>query len=199
MASLLAIGSTVAGPQDKSTEPPRTEPSRLVRARVGPAAERLVVTSTAFAAGAPIPIKYSDYGERMSPPLAWSGQPSKTETFAVVVEDPDAKAPAPTPYVHWVIFNIPKHVTSLPEAVPTSTQLRDFESARQGRTSRNTVGYFGPRPPAGDAPHHYHFQVFALDRELFLTAGASVADLSAAMKDHVLADGELIGLFHADR
>jgi Raf kinase inhibitor-like YbhB/YbcL family protein len=65
----------------------------------------------------------------------------------------------------------------------------------QGRTSRGSPGYYGPRPPVGDPPHHYHFQVFALDSTLEVQPGADRDTLLAAMKGHVLAKGELVGEF----
>jgi phosphatidylethanolamine-binding protein (PEBP) family uncharacterized protein len=53
--------------------------------------------------------------------------------------------------------------------------------------------YMGPKTPPGPK-HRYHFQVFALDTALPQDAGATYAALTAAMKDHVLASGEVIGL-----
>ena len=194
--AVAIAGTPAVGQEQRPASPQADRSARLLRARLGPAPQKLLVTSTAFTAGDAIPVMFSDYGEHVSPPLAWAGVPSDTRSFAIVVEDPDTRPPLPVPYVHWVVFNLPAEMTSLPEAVPPTVYLgRDLSKARQGRTSRNTVGYFGPRPPAGDPPHRYHFQVFALDRTLWLTPGASAAELAAAMRGRVLADGELIGTF----
>jgi Raf kinase inhibitor-like YbhB/YbcL family protein len=93
------------------------------------------------------------------------------------------------PFVHWVAWNIPGDITDLPAG------LREQQGLVQGKTSRGSVGYFGPRPPAGDPPHHYHFQVFALDAELDVPPGSDRDQLLRAMCGHVLAAGELVGTF----
>jgi Raf kinase inhibitor-like YbhB/YbcL family protein len=190
----LAAGVLVAqAPQAPS---PSGSTGRLARDVVGKAAP-LTVTSPMFSNGGEIPLKYSNYGENMSPPLSWSGQPQAAKSFAIIVDDPDAKAPAPSPFVHWVVFNLPPAMSSAPEAVPTDGTLVKLGNARQGKTSRGSVGYFGPRPPAGDPAHHYHFQVFALDTVLDTPAGADRDTLLGALKGHVLAHGEIVGTFQA--
>ena len=73
--------------------------------------------------------------------------------------------------------------------------MLDPEGVLQGRTSRGSVGYFGPRPPVGDPPHRYHFQVFALDTLLDVPPGAERDTLLAAMAGHVLAAGEAVGVY----
>jgi len=102
----------------------------------------------------------SEYGDGVSPELWWD-QIEGAKSYALIVEDPDAKSP--TPFVHWVAYNIPADRTSLPEGLQEQERLTEPEGLLQGRTSKGNVGYFGPRPPVGDPPHHYHFQVFALD------------------------------------
>lgn len=154
---------------------------------------RLEVSSPAFQAGQAIPEPYGQEGERFSPALTWKGAPSGTRSFVVILEDPDAKEPRP--FVHWTLYNLPATTTRLAESIPALPQLPDLEKARQGRNSRGTVGYTGPRPPLGDPPHHYHFQVFALDAPLTVTPGADRAALLTAMKAHVLASGEVVGTF----
>jgi Raf kinase inhibitor-like YbhB/YbcL family protein len=169
-------------------------PTSLAReALAAGGAGQLAVTSSAFQSGQPIPLPYSQDGENFSPAISWTGMPANTRTFAVLVEDPDAKEPKP--YLHWSIYNLPASVTSLHESIPTHPQLPDLSNARQGRTSRGTIGYVGPRPPVGDPPHHYHFQVFALDIALGLPPGAERVALLDAMKGHVLASGEVVGTF----
>jgi Raf kinase inhibitor-like YbhB/YbcL family protein len=107
------------------------------------------------------------------------------------MEDPDAKPI--TPFVHWVAWNIPSSLSHLREGLQEQPRLTEPEGILQGRTSRGTVGYYGPRPPVGDPPHHYHFQVFALDTMLDVPPGSSRDDVLAAMAGHVLAAGELVG------
>jgi Raf kinase inhibitor-like YbhB/YbcL family protein len=146
----------------------------------------LAVSSPRIAAGGAIPDVYSAYGPSVSPPLGWSKGPAGTRGYALIIEDPDA--PMPTPFVHWMVWNLPAGVTSLAEGAPPA-------GARQGKLMFvGKTGYMGPRPPAG-GPHHYHFQVFALDRMLDLADGAERPQLAGAMKGHVLASGELIATF----
>ncbi len=152
----------------------------------------LTVTSPAFASGAAIPARHSEYADGVSPPLRWSPVPG-AKSYLLVMEDPDA-TPI-TPYVHWVAWNIPATETSLPEGLQEQPRLTSPNGLLQGRTSRGSVAYFGPRPPVGDPPHHYHFQVFALDTLLDVPAGAARDRVLDAAKGHVLAKGELVGTF----
>jgi Raf kinase inhibitor-like YbhB/YbcL family protein len=155
----------------------------------------LTVSSSAFAQGAAIPAIYSSYDQNASPPLRWTAGPAGTRSYAILAEDPDAKT-TPLPVVHWVAWNIPASVTSLREGLESLDRLEDPAGLRQGtNTAAGSIGYKGPRPPEGDPPHHYHFQIFALDQMLDLPAGASREDLVKTMRGHVLAKGELVGLF----
>lgn len=153
----------------------------------------LTVTSPAFKHGEPIPATYSAYGEDVSPPLVIANVPVKTQSLVVLVEDPDAKEPKP--YIHWVIYNLPASQTSLRTGVPTQIRLTQLGRAEQGPNSRGSTGYFGPKPPVGDPPHHYHFMVFALDTKLNVGPNADRHKVLVAMKGRVLAKGELIGTF----
>jgi Raf kinase inhibitor-like YbhB/YbcL family protein len=155
----------------------------------------LAVSSDAFRQGDVIPPLYSSYDQNASPPLHWTEGPYGTQSYAILAEDPDAKT-TPLPVVHWVAWNIPPSVTSLREGLESLDRLEDPMGLRQGpNTASGNVGYKGPRPPEGDPPHHYHFEIFALDKMLDLRAGANREDLVQAMSGHVLAKGELIGLF----
>lgn len=148
----------------------------------------LSITSTAFSAGQPIPSLYSCRGRDISPPLAWTGAPSTTKSFALILDDPDAPGGI---YVHWVIFNIPAASAALAEAVPGRAKLDD--GTLQGHNSSGATGYMGPCPPSGT--HHYHFKLYALDALLSLSSAATKAQLLQAMQGHILAQGELIGTF----
>jgi Raf kinase inhibitor-like YbhB/YbcL family protein len=156
----------------------------------GGASTTFALTSPAFAAGAEIPRQYTCKGADTSPALAWSGAPANTASFALIVDDPDA--PHGT-WVHWVLWNLPASVHSLPEGVPKRDQLDD--GSRQGRNSNQKVGYSGPCPPSGQT-HRYFFRLYALDGKLDLAAGAGRSDLDTAMKGHVLAQTEYMGSFH---
>jgi Raf kinase inhibitor-like YbhB/YbcL family protein len=151
------------------------------------------VASSAFADNNPIPAKYSADGDNVSFPVAWSNRPDGTKSWTVMIEDPDA--PFPKPFVHWLIFNIPSQLRSLPEAVPNDSVVMSLQGVAQGKNSKLEIGYTGPKPPKGDGDHHYHVEVYALDTFLSLGPGAGRGDLEAAMKGHVLAKGEIVGTY----
>lgn len=111
------------------------------------------------------------------------------------MEDPDAVSPLP--FVHWTMINIPARSDSLPEAVKRAHEVWRGTPHRQGTNSKSEVGYFGPRPPAGDPPHQYHFQLFALDTKLHLPASFNRNALLKAMAGHVIAQGEFVAQFQA--
>jgi len=155
-------------------------------------AAKLTVTSSAFADKGTIPLAFSQSGESLSPPLAWSGAPEGTKSFVILTED--AGAGRPDPITHWIAFNIPANVTSLPQGI-SGTPTVATPPMMQGMNTRNTAGYMGMGAPAG-TPHAYHFEVFALDKTLDLDpAKADRKALLDAMQGHVLATGELVGMF----
>jgi Raf kinase inhibitor-like YbhB/YbcL family protein len=149
----------------------------------------LQISSTAFSAGEAIPKKFTCDGPDVSPQLKWSDPPGNTESFALIMDDPDA--PAGT-WVHWVLYDIPADARELPERVATQEQLAS--GARQGRNDFGKIGYGGPCPPPGK-PHRYFFKLYALDTKLNLKSGATKAELERAMKPHILAQAELIGKY----
>lgn len=153
---------------------------------------KLTVGSSSFAKGGAMPAKYTEYADGVAPALSWSAVPN-AQSYVVIMEDPDAKPV--TPVVHWLAWNIPAKVTSLPEGLQEQPRLTEPEGVLQGRTTHGSTGWYGPHPPVGDAPHHYHFQVYALDRMLDVPWGADRDTLLQAMQGHVLAKGELVGTY----
>ena len=149
---------------------------------------QLKVESTAFKQGQAMPARYTSDGSNVSPPLAWSGVPAQARSIALICDDPDA--PRGT-WVHWVLFNLPANVTELSENIPAQETLSN--GARHGRNDFGKFGYGGPAPPSGT--HRYFFRVYALDTQLDLPAGAQRAELLAAMKGHIVAEGELMGTY----
>lgn len=147
------------------------------------------VSSPQFEADAAIPSRHTAYGDGISPALHWNPVGGAI-SYVVLVEDPDA--PRPQPFVHWLAWNIPPSVHELPENIPPSARPAAVPGMCQGLNSQGELGYFGPRPPQGDDPHHYHFQVFALDRTLALSDNAKRDDVLTAMDGHVLAKGQLV-------
>lgn len=153
------------------------------------------VSSPSFGRGDALPPKHSEYVDGVSPQLTWSAV-ANAKSYVLLAEDPDAKPI--TPFVHWVAWNIPGNVTTLPEGLQEQDRLTEPAGLMQGATSRGSVGYYGPRPPVGDPPHHYHFQVLALDTLLTLPLGASRDEVLAAAKGHVIAKGEAMGTYRQE-
>lgn len=146
------------------------------------------LTSTAFEANGYIPAKYTCDGRNISPPLSWQGAPPEAASFALICDDPDA--PVGT-WVHWVLWNIPAGVSELAEGIPGEQTLAD--GARHGKNGWGRAGYGGPCPPMGT--HRYFFKLYALDTLLELAPGASKKRLLSRIKDHILAEAELIGRY----
>jgi Raf kinase inhibitor-like YbhB/YbcL family protein len=150
--------------------------------------------SPAFADGEPIPRKYAQEGQDVSPPLSWTGVPQQAAELALIVDDPDA--PQSEPFVHWVIYKIPVVAPGLTEHVPPNLlKVRSPAGALQGKNSANKIGYDGPAPPPGHGTHHYQFRLYALDQPLDLSGGLDNKLLVAAMSGHVLDQGQLIGTY----
>ena len=148
------------------------------------------ITSSAFAQGQPIPPKHACTGDAatslkdVSPELLWGEPPAGTQSFALIMDDPDA--PNGT-WDHWILFNIPASTRGLPESMPVNSGFPG------GNNSWGRVGYGGPCPPSGT--HRYFFKLYALDEILAISPGASKGELEKAMVGHILAQGELMGTF----
>ena len=151
------------------------------------------LSSSAFASGGAIPTRYTCDDANVSPPLAWSGAPSGTKSFALIVDDPDAPDPAAPKrvWVHCVLYDIPATITELAEG---EAQASSVSGARDGLNDDKGRGYSGPCPPIGR--HRYFHKLHALDALLGnLGADARKADVEKAMAGHVLATAELMGTY----
>ncbi|HTW95934.1 MAG TPA: YbhB/YbcL family Raf kinase inhibitor-like protein [Tepidisphaeraceae bacterium] len=157
------------------------------------------ITSPAFAPDHPIPSKYTQDGQNISPPLNWTELPWDTRELALIVEDPDAPKPYPNPFIHWVIYKIPPDISGLSEAIPTDEILSTPSGSVQGRNSAMKIGYVGCAPPPGHGPHHYHFRIFALDKPLELRPGMTRDELRAAMAGHIVEEGDLVGTYERSK
>ena len=143
---------------------------------------KMKITSSAFREGGNIPSKFTCDGGDTRPPLQIAEVPSGAKSLALVVDDPDAPSGL---FTHWIVWNISPQTNAIAE-----------ESAPKGVHGTNDFGksgYGGPCPPSGT--HRYYFRIFALDRELNLPSGAKRSQLDAAMKGHVVAQGELMGRY----
>ena len=143
----------------------------------------LQVSSPAFSDNGAIPKRFTCDGQNIAPPLQWSGAPQNSKSIAVICDDPDA--PAGT-FTHWVLYDIPPAVHALPERASIGTA---------GVNSFGKTEFGGPCPPPKDDAHHYHFRVYALDVDSIGPAGLSKDDALKAMKNHILAEGDLVGTY----
>jgi Raf kinase inhibitor-like YbhB/YbcL family protein len=144
--------------------------------------KELVIKSPLFEHNKQIPKKYTCDGESINPPLTIEGTPKEAKTLALIMDDPDA--PRGT-FDHWVVWNIAASTAKIAEHSAPGTE---------GLNGMRKPGYTGPCPPSGT--HRYFFKVYALDTELKLTAKTTKRELEKAMQNHILAKGELIGLYH---
>jgi Raf kinase inhibitor-like YbhB/YbcL family protein len=149
----------------------------------------LEVSSVVFTAGGQIPVASTCDGEDSSPPLSWAPVPMGTKSLALLVTDPDA--PGRT-FIHWAAYNIPPGTRRLPAGDPGKEVLP--EGSLQGTNDMGRAAYNGPCPPKG-TPHRYHFTISALDTMLNLTGSQDGRMLEEAMAGHVLARGELVGIY----
>lgn len=155
---------------------------------MGFALSELRLTSPAFEANGAIPSKHTGEGEDVSPPLQWAVAPKGTRAFALICHDPDAPLVSPGTYgfVHWVLYNVPGSVTSLPEGTSGYTT---------GKNDFGKEGYMGPMPPNGHGTHHYFFWLCALDTELNLEPGLTLWQLLERIEPHVIGMNRLVGTY----
>ncbi|MEQ1584319.1 MAG: YbhB/YbcL family Raf kinase inhibitor-like protein [Cyclobacteriaceae bacterium] len=140
----------------------------------------LHISSPSFEANQLIPSKYTCEGKDINPSLEIAGIPEKAHSLVLIVEDPDA--PGKT-WVHWLVWNIPITHHIMENSVP----------GEQGRNDFKRVAWGGPCPPSGT--HRYFFKVYALDTLLKLSSKTTKKELEQAMGEHILAFGELVGVY----
>jgi Raf kinase inhibitor-like YbhB/YbcL family protein len=142
----------------------------------------LALSSKVFEKDGTIPPLFTCTSDNVSPELTWQQAPLTTESFALIMLDPDANN-----FAHWVLFDIPSISTELPQGVTDVGVI--------GKNTTGQLGYFGPCPPAGET-HHYLFTLYALDvPSLNLSAGAGYGDVEDAMAGHVVGIAQLTGTF----
>jgi Raf kinase inhibitor-like YbhB/YbcL family protein len=181
---LLAAGISPAAAQQATSPRP---------ANRGP---ELNLITPAFSDGGDIPVKYtcSAKPSAVSPALQWTGAPKETASFALIFHDPEMNPnKGMFDVTHWMLWNLAATAAQLPEGVPANAKLED--GAQQGKNVTGANAYLGPCPPPGK-PHHYIFELYALDQKLDLAPDATRADLLRAMDGHVIGKGVYIGLFH---
>jgi Raf kinase inhibitor-like YbhB/YbcL family protein len=162
----------------------------------------LTLTTTAFEDGGVVPNKYTSVAgdAAVSPALNWSHVPAGTQSFVLHMHDPDvAIGRNSTDVLHWLAWDIPGDVTSLPEGVKPEAMASN--GMMQGKNQGNVIGYRGPGAPAAGPMHHYTWELFALDTKLNIHPAADATPLatweqiSAAMQGHILGKAVLVGRF----
>jgi Raf kinase inhibitor-like YbhB/YbcL family protein len=141
---------------------------------------QLELISTVFSHNGHIPPLYTCEGKNINPPLIVENIPDGTRSLALIVEDPDAPRGV---FDHWILWNIS----------PNEAIAENSNPGISGKNSFGKTGYGGPCPPSGE--HRYFFRIFALDNKLDLLAGATKRELLEAIKGHILASAELMGVY----
>jgi len=145
------------------------------------------LTSEVYHAGAAIPQIHSRLGKNISPPLSWSGAPSNTKSFAIIMIDYDAKESVGHPVIHWVIYDIPPDVRTL------ATGEKDL---KVGLNSYHLSGYIGMNPPRGKT-HKYYTYIYALDIVRVPThENPTASEVLRAIKGHIISKACLMGTYH---
>ena len=165
--------------------------------RTATPAPQLKMTVSGYSDGGDIPVKYTcaAKADMVSPMIEWSDAPKDTVSFALILHDADAHPRKGISDVsHWIMWNIPATATQLPEGLkPSDAPMTD--GAVQGKNIRGVDGYAGPCAPPGK-PHHYMYELYALDTKLDLAPGASRDDLLKAMDGHIIGKSAYVGMFH---
>jgi hypothetical protein len=150
------------------------------------------LASPAFAPGAAIPARFSRDGGNVSPQLEWSDPPPGTQSLVLMLEDPDAPAPA---FRHWVVYDIPPHRRHLPES---GSSKAHEEGLPHAVNSFGAARYDGPQPPVGDPPHTYRFRLVALGvASLGLDPQPTAGEVWEAARSQIRGEAELTGTFQA--
>ncbi len=181
VCSVAAVLALFAGPAPSGGPAPSWE-----------APMALALVSPAFPHNGSIPKEYTCDGDDLAPPLAWTGAPAGTKSFALIVDDPDAPDPkAPrTTWVHWVLYDIPASAAALPKAAGGDSLP---PGTREGLNDWKRTGYGGPCPPIGR--HRYFHKLYALDTALGKLGHPTKAALERAMRGHILGQAELVGTY----
>ena len=161
---------------------------------ISPAVQPLTVASPAAEGDKPIPIIYTAFGKDISPPVTWSDAPPGVLSYVVIMQDADAPG---GPVAHWIAYNIPATAQGLSRGMRNRGEPKSPAGTMQGTNYAGGVGYIGPKPPVGDKPHHYHIQVFALDRAIKVKPKGDLDQVLMGMDGRVLAEGETVGVFAA--
>jgi Raf kinase inhibitor-like YbhB/YbcL family protein len=145
----------------------------------------LQITSSAFEPDGRMPDAHSSGGAGVSPPLAWTGVPEGTTSFAVIVHDPDA--PLIDGFTHWVLYGIPGDVREIAEGGGAEYV--------QGLNGIGKPGWAPAAPPAGHGTHHYFFHLYAIGGDNDLPEGLSMAELLQRIDADVINQARVVGTY----
>lgn len=178
LAALLLAGLGSAAAQQQAAPPP----------------SKFMLMSSAFSDGGKVPTQNSCADPNAtSPALQWMSPPANVASFALILHDTDgAPQKATMDVTHWILWNIPAGSTSIAANVKVDSTP---DGITQGKNVRGVNGFQPPCPPPGGTPHHYVFELYALDTKLDLPAGSTRADLLKAMDGHVIGKATTVGLF----
>ena len=203
LASSLAVGADppAGDAQSAAGAPaaPKTVPAKWPAAKKGTgSAAKFTLVSPDVGKDNPIALDqvfngFGCKGKNLSPALFWSDPPAGTQSFAIMVHDPDA--PTGSGFWLWVAFNIPADAVSIPAEAGDVKKKGMPAGVVQGRNDYGTFGYGGPCPPPGK-PHHYHFRIFALKvPKLDVPADATAALIGFNVNANKIGEADLVGMY----
>jgi len=188
----MALMSLIAMAANSAAQAPQV-PAR----GAAPAPPPMTLTTNGWPDGDDIPVKYTQAAEQVSPQLNWTNPPPNTQSFVLLMHDPDVSLAGTTDdQLHWLVWNIPGTATGLPEHVPQGSSLPEGSM----QVSASGPVYRGPGAPATGPKHHYTIEVYALDSKLDVQPAATWQETRAnvfkAMQGHVRGKAVYAGLFH---
>lgn len=161
------------------------------KAAIATNTDQFILKSPSFTEGSMIPKKFTCEGENISPELIWENFPEGTVSLVLICEDPDAPVGI---WTHWVLYNIPAGLHSIPENLNSQEELITQEKILTGMNDFKKLGYGGPCPPPGK-PHRYFFRLLALNTKLDQKTGLNRDQVLAAIKGKVIEEAQLVGLY----
>jgi para-nitrobenzyl esterase len=177
----------------QSTAAPSSRPNALVEFPAKGGAN-LTVTTPAWQNGGDIPYENTQYRGNVFPGLAWTAGPPGTKSYVVIMQDTGAIVRG-APILHWTLYDIPANVRKLDAGMTPDGKPAGASYGPNIRAAAQP--YMGPRTPPGPK-HPYHLQVFALDTTIPADPSITYDGLTGAMKDHILASGEVVGMGSVD-